>query len=46
LQQSILLFEEIELCSCREIYCQDLPRQVIGLQKPNVHYTTLLRKMS
>lgn len=45
LQQTISLFEEIETCSHREIYCRDLPRQVIGLQQPSVRYTTLLKKI-
>lgn len=45
LQQSICLFEKIELCSNREIYCRDLPRQVVGLQQPGARYVTLLRDM-
>ncbi len=45
LQQTILLFEEIETHSYKNIYCSDLPRKIIGLQQPDVRYTALLREI-
>lgn len=44
LNQTILLFEEIERCSGREILCQDLGRKVFGLPMNGVRYTDALRE--
>lgn len=45
LKQTIMLFEEIERCSDREILCQDLGRRVADLPANNIRYTDALRKI-
>ena len=43
LDQTILLFDEIERCSGRIILCQDLGRKVFNLPADGVRYTDVLR---
>ncbi|MFA5743109.1 MAG: hypothetical protein WCX77_02965 [Candidatus Paceibacterota bacterium] len=46
LGQTILLFDEIERCSGREILCQDLGRKVFSLPANGVRYTDVLREVN
>lgn len=45
LHQTILLFDEIERCSGKMIFCQDLERKVLGLPMDDTRYTEALRKI-
>jgi hypothetical protein len=45
LNQTILLFEEVEVCSGREILCQDLGRKVFSLPTNGVRYVDVLREI-
>lgn len=45
LHQTILLFDEIERCSDKRVYCRDLGRKVHGLDSDGTRYTDALRKI-
>lgn len=45
LHQTIALFEEVERCSNKLIFCQDLGRKVAGLPMNKMRYTDALRKI-
>ena len=45
LHQTILLFDEIERCSGKEVFCRDLGRKVVGLPIGGERYTDVLRKI-
>ena len=45
LHQTILLFDEIEQCSDKRVFCRDLGRKVAGLPMDGTRYTDALRKI-
>ena len=45
INQTISLFNEIERCSNKLVFCRDLGRKVIGLPKGGIRYTDALRKI-
>jgi len=45
LHQTISLFNEIERCSDKQVFCRDLGRKVVGLPMDGMRYTDALRKI-
>lgn len=45
LNQTIMLFDEIERCSGKKILCQDLGRKVVGIPADETQFTKVLRKL-
>jgi len=45
LHQTISLFDEIERCSDKQVFCRDLGRKVVGLPMDGMRYTDALRKI-
>jgi len=43
IQQNISLFEEIEKCSCKKIFCKDLGFSILGLPKNRERFIDVIR---